>query len=264
MLCSDFGEVDMRLASYLVTGALLPPIIFMGMAEEAEAATTHVVTVRGRLSVHDSPGVFAGGETKHRYFNRTFKLGHANTRASWGIPVCADGETLGELRIRLRLNSLDETVTTNVSLALYEWVECDHADLEDKFSAPSREVVNGGRGDYNLTVKSREPGNDWAYALFSVTHDFAAPVEPTDVTVTRQPPDRTERGLRHIRIEWQDSSADEKGYEIQNIANPGSTRRVGPNRTFYDWAALGRGLACFRVRALGDPTPSDWSALVCA
>jgi hypothetical protein len=235
----------------------------MGMAEEAEAATTHIVTVRGRLSVHDSSGVFAGGETKHRYINRTFNLAHAGTRASWLIPVCADGETLGELRIRLRLNGNDETVTTNVSLALYEWVKCDHTDLEDRITAPPRRIVNGGEGGYNLTVNSGEPGNDWAYARFSVTHDFAAPVEPTGVTVTRQPPDRI-TGLRHIRIEWQDASADEKGYEIQNIADQNSTRRVGPNRTFYDWAALGRGLACFRVRALGDPTPSDWSALVCA
>ncbi|MFF8730463.1 hypothetical protein ACF073_28875 [Streptomyces sp. NPDC015171] len=251
----------MRLASCLATGALLTPIIFMGTAEEAEAATTHIVAVRGRLSVHDSPGLFAGGETRHRYLNRTFNLSHARTRASWLISVCADGETLGELRVTLRLNG--EAVTTNVSLALYEWVECDHTDLEDKISAPSRTVVNGGRGDYNLTVNSREPGNDWAYALFSVTHDFAAPVEPDNVTVTRQPPDRM-TGLRHIRIEWGDASADETGYEIQNIANAGSTRRVNPNRTFYDWAVLGSGLACFRVRALGDPTPSDWSALVCA
>ncbi|MEU3724971.1 hypothetical protein [Streptomyces sp. NPDC031705] len=232
----------------------------MGTTESAEAATIHRVTVKGFLRVHDDSAVLAAGETKIRNFSKTFELKHSAPATSWLIPVCADGETLGELRIRLRLE--DELVTSTVKLSLYEWEECDHTDLEDVATPNIRQLGNGGEVRYVLTAKNREPSDDNAHANFSVTHTFGAPTEPTNVTVTRQV-DRLS-GLRKVHITWGDTSADETGYEIQNIATPEQTRRVGPNREFYDWALPPRELQCFRVRALADPTPSDWSALVCA
>ncbi|MFF4105657.1 hypothetical protein [Streptomyces sp. NPDC001903] len=166
---------------------------------------------------------------------------------------------MGELLIEMQLN--DETVTVTSTLALYEWVTCDHTDLESKVATTPQQIANGGKQEFSLTAKNHETSNDYAYANFFVTHDFAEPSEPTHVTVTRTSPDRL-TGLRHILIEWGDTSADEMGYQIQNIGT-GRTRRVGPNRTFYEWAELGRGIQCFRVRALGNPNPSDWSSLVC-
>ncbi|GAB7111028.1 hypothetical protein JCM4814A_93460 [Streptomyces phaeofaciens JCM 4814] len=244
----------------MVAAALLTPTAFIGLVEPAEAATLHRVTVKGFLRVHDEAGLFASGETKTRNLDRTFELTHARPGTSWLISVCADHETRGDLSIRLRLRG--EQVTSTVKLSLYEWEECDRTDLEDVATPAPRRIDNGGEVRYLLTAENQETSDDSAHANFSVTHDFGAPTEPTTVTATRQV-DRLS-GLRQVHITWGDTSADEKGYEIQNIATPDQTRRVGPNREFYDWPLPPRELQCFRVRALGDPTPSDWSALVCA
>ncbi|MER5935297.1 hypothetical protein [Streptomyces sp. NPDC002054] len=155
----------------------------MGTTESAEAATIHRVTVMGFLRVHDASGLLSGGETKTRNFNKTFELRHASPGTSWLIPVCADGETLGELSIRLRLEG--ELVTSTVKLSLYEWVECDHTDLEDVATPARRRLGNGGEVRYILTAENGETSDDSAHANFSVTHNFGAPTEPTSVTATR-------------------------------------------------------------------------------
>ncbi|MFE6828501.1 hypothetical protein [Streptomyces sp. NPDC057690] len=249
----------MRLGRFAMTVVLLTPIPFMGMTESAEAFTTHRVGVSGSLRVEDTGGLFSlPAETRTRSFNRVFRITHQSSPAKhFVIRECA-GDTLAELTIDLYVQ--DEDVLARMRMGLHQSA-CEQSGVEERVSVGPAVIAKDETRRIILPLLQKS-SLDKAVARISVTHVVAPPLAPSDVNVTREPADRT-TGLRSILVEWQDSSADEKGYEIRNT-NTNRTRIVNPNRTSYRWAVLDREQQCFQVRALGDPVPSDWTPPECA
>jgi len=88
-----------------------------------------------------------------------------------------------------------------------------------------------------------------ARAWFTVTTPAkTVPAPPSNLTV--QPV-----GPRLIRLDWQDNSTNENGFEIHN---GDVTRTVGPNTTSYLWPVNPGTYMCVRVRAVNDAGSSDW------
>ncbi|MET9450922.1 hypothetical protein [Streptomyces cinerochromogenes] len=242
-----------------MTAVLLAPIPFLGMTEPAEAFTTHIVRVSGSLRVVDTGGDFSlPAETRTRTFHRSFRLTHHTIPARHFVVRECAGDTLAELTIDLYIH--DEDVLARMRMGLHQSA-CEQTGVEERVSAGPAVIARDETQRFTLPLVQK-PSFDNALAWFSVRHDVAPPLAPSGLNVTREPPDRR-TGLRHMLVEWQDDSADEKGFEIRNT-DTNQTRRVNPDRTSYEWAVLGREQQCFQVRALGDPDPSDWTPPECA
>jgi serine/threonine protein kinase len=89
-------------------------------------------------------------------------------------------------------------------------------------------------------------------ATFTVTQappTATVPAAPSNLTVTAIDP-------HDIRLDWQDGSGNETGFEINNGVN---TRNAAPNSTSYIWGGLAPSTyMCFKVRAYNGAGDSAW------
>ena len=75
------------------------------------------------------------------------------------------------------------------------------------------------------------------------------PAAPSNLTVTAVDP-------HDIRLDWQDNSGNETGFEINNGV---VSRNAGPDTTSYTWGALAPGTyMCFKIRAYNSAGDSAW------
>ncbi|MEU5809958.1 fibronectin type III domain-containing protein [Streptomyces sp. NPDC047718] len=240
----------------MATAVLIAPVPLLGMMEPAEAFTTHVVVVGGSLRVDYDPG-FSNRQSQAytRAFHKVFRIRHHADPEPYVVSACAGDQTLAELTIAPEMN--DEEVDVTMRMQLFRSGSCDRTNRIAGVSVGPAAISKDETHRFTIPVGGRN-SFDRAVARFSVTHVVTPPLAPSDVTATRQSADRM-TGLRHILVEWQDSSADETGYEIRNTGNQ-NRRRVGPNHTSYQWADLNPGEPqCFQVRALGTQASSAWA-----
>jgi Fibronectin type III domain len=94
------------------------------------------------------------------------------------------------------------------------------------------------------------------FVTFTVTQGTApsppasAPAAPSDLTVTAVDPN-------DIRLNWQDNSSNETGFEINNGV---ISKTVGRNSTTYTWGGLAPDTyMCFRIRAYNSAGDSAWN-----
>ena len=88
-----------------------------------------------------------------------------------------------------------------------------------------------------------------ARAWFTVTAAAeTVPAPPSNLTVHPV-------GPRLIRLDWQDNSTNENGFEIHN---GDVTQTAGPNTTSFLWPVNPGTYMCVRVRAVNDAGPSAW------
>jgi hypothetical protein len=115
----------------------------------------------------------------------------------------------------------------------------------------------------NVTIPSNAPPGDLlaissvtepeADAFFTVTEPSgtgtSAPAAPSNLTATAVDPN-------DIRLNWQDNSDNETGFEINNGV---VSRDVGANSTTYTWGGLAPGTyMCFHIRAYNNAGDSAW------
>ena len=89
-------------------------------------------------------------------------------------------------------------------------------------------------------------------ARFTVTQappTATVPAAPSNLTVTAVDP-------HDIRLDWQDNSGNETGFEINNGVN---SKNAAPNSTSYTWGGLAPGTyMCFKIRAYNSAGDSAW------
>jgi Fibronectin type III domain len=77
----------------------------------------------------------------------------------------------------------------------------------------------------------------------------SVPAAPSNLTVTAVDPNE-------IRLNWQDNSSNETGFEINNGV---ISKNVGPNITTYTWGDLApQTYMCFKIRAYNSVGDSAW------
>jgi hypothetical protein len=77
----------------------------------------------------------------------------------------------------------------------------------------------------------------------------SVPTAPSNLTVTAVDPN-------DIRLEWQDNSSNETGFEINNGV---ISRNAGANSMSYTWSGLAPGTyMCFKIRAYNSAGDSAW------
>ena len=90
------------------------------------------------------------------------------------------------------------------------------------------------------------------FVTFTVTQGpqgISVPAAPSNLTVTAADP-------HDIRLDWQDNSGNETGFEINNGV---VSRNAGPDTTSYTWGALAPGTyMCFKIRAYNSAGDSAW------
>jgi hypothetical protein len=90
------------------------------------------------------------------------------------------------------------------------------------------------------------------FVTFTVTEGTpgtSAPVAPSNLTVTAVDP-------HDIRLNWQDNSSNEAGFEINNGV---ISMNSGAGSTSYNWGGLApRTYMCFRIRAYNSAGDSAW------
>ena len=75
------------------------------------------------------------------------------------------------------------------------------------------------------------------------------PAAASNLTVTAVDP-------HDIRLDWQDNSGNETGFEINNGVD---SKNAGPNSTSYTWGGLAPGTyMCFKIRAYNSVGDSAW------
>ncbi len=106
-------------------------------------------------------------------------------------------------------------------------------------------------GTYTFTYVENYGGCSLSFhQTFSVTiSHLSPPAAPSNLTVTAV-------GPHDIRLNWQDNSNNQTGFEINNGA---IGRDVGANSTTYTWGGLAPGTyMCFKIRAYNSTGDSAW------
>ena len=108
-------------------------------------------------------------------------------------------------------------------------------------------------GTYTFTYVEKYGGCSLSFhQTFTVTPKPPAghvPAAPSNLTVTAVDP-------HDIRLNWQDNSDNETGFEINNGV---VSKKAGPNSTTYTWGGLAPGTyMCFKIRAYNSAGDSAW------
>ena len=176
------------------------------------------------------------------------------------LPASADDSTP-------TLSPTHGTPGTKVTASATDWTGCSSMSVSGWGTTLGTAAINSA-GAFSLpfTVPSNAPAGA-AQLMFSpiCTHSTYAPFltftvdppgagisvpdAPSNLTVTPVDP-------HDIRLDWQDNSSDETGFEINNGV---VSRTGGANSTTYTWGGLAPGTyMCFRIRAYNGAGDSAW------
>jgi hypothetical protein len=156
---------------------------------------------------------------------------------------------------------------TSVTASASDWTGCSSMSVSGWGTTLGTAAINS-TGAFSLTFKvpSNAPTGA-AQLMFSptCTHSTVAPfvtftVDPpgTGMSAPAAPSNLTATAVdqHDIRLNWQDNSTNETGFEINNGV---VSRNAGPGSTTYTWGGLAPGTyMCFKIRAYNSAGDSAW------
>jgi hypothetical protein len=156
---------------------------------------------------------------------------------------------------------------TPVTASATDWTGCSSMSVSGWGTTLATAAINStGAFSLTFTVPSNAPTGP-AQLMFSptCTHSTVAPfvtftVDPpgTGMSAPAAPSNLTVTAVdqHDIRLNWQDNSSNETGFEINNGV---VSKSAGPNSTTYTWGGLVPGTyMCFKIRAYNSAGDSAW------
>ncbi|GAA3372406.1 hypothetical protein GCM10020367_27200 [Streptomyces sannanensis] len=181
-----------RLRYAVAAAVLATPMLVMGTAQPASAATFHTVTLTGDMHVYNSAGIFKYESTGDFHFERHVTLTHDHPDGTLSYWACEGGETRGVLTVDLHLNPW-ETVTMAPRLQLFEGSSCSSGDLDGEQYGLERGFLPGEtRTWYLKAVNGEILSGDMASVNFKLTHSTSSLAEeyplPKPSLIEKYPP----------------------------------------------------------------------------